>query len=170
LRRLFADGVILIPFRNPVDQAGSLLRQHRKFLALHRREPFSKRYMGDIGHLEFGALHRPIRFEDGGARLDPGRADTLDYWLAYWIAAFDHILRQRTEVILLSYERACEDGARALARLADCLELELSGPFAEAASRFKAPSRHGAADEVADTALLARAQALHGDLLQHSVV
>ena len=31
IRQLFPDAVILVPFRNPVDHAGSMLRQHLRF-------------------------------------------------------------------------------------------------------------------------------------------
>ncbi len=170
LRRLFPDGQILIPFRQPVDQAASLLRQHKKFLGLHRGEPFSKRYMNDIGHLEFGELHRPIRFEGIDALLNRYRPDSLDYWIAYWVAAFDHIIRHRDEVILVSYERSCEDGLGAMRALTDCLHVEQAGPLEAAGALFKAPTRYGLDVEVQDKDLLDRAQALHCVLLAISVV
>jgi hypothetical protein len=170
LRRLFPDGLVLIPFRHPVDQAASLLRQHMKFLALHRRESFSRRYMEDIGHLEFGELHRPIRFDCTDALLDGYRPDSLDYWIAYWVAAFDHIIRHKDEVILVSYERSCEDGLGAMRALTDCLHVEQAGPLEAAGALFKAPTRYGVDVEVQDKDLLDRAQALHCVLLAISVV
>lgn len=170
LKRLFPDGFILVPFRHPVDQATSLMRQHEKFLALHRREPFSKRYMNDIGHLEFGELHRPILFDGAEVLRGHYRPDSLDYWLAYWVAAFEHILRHENKVILMSYERMCEDGARALAQLADCLQTDPGGPLTTAADLFKTPIRYDAVNKAADRVLLQRADALHCDLLLRSVV
>jgi len=90
----FPDASIIIPLRHPIDQARSLLRQHKKALASHARSRFARTYVRDIGHFEFGAEHRPIWFEgmeDVIARQSP---DDLDYWIAYWITAARHIQRQ----------------------------------------------------------------------------
>lgn len=89
LPEMFPDCEIIIPLRRPGPHAASLLRQHRNFLDLHARDAFAERYMRDIGHLEFGALHRPIGFEG----FNPQAHDTMnpDYWLGYWIAAFSYV-------------------------------------------------------------------------------
>jgi len=50
----FPAAAILIPFRDPVQHAGSLLRQHRHFLAVHEADPFSRRYMTWLAHHEIG--------------------------------------------------------------------------------------------------------------------
>lgn len=62
IRRLFPDAVILVPFRNPVDQAGSMLRQRRNFMDIHAQDAFGRRYMAYTGHLDFGANLRPIDY------------------------------------------------------------------------------------------------------------
>jgi hypothetical protein len=86
LPAMFPGCDIVIPLRSPGPHAASLLRQHQNFLALHARDAFSRLYMRDIGHLEFGALHRPLAFPGFDPTLhDPASGD---YWLAYWIAAF----------------------------------------------------------------------------------
>jgi len=170
LKRLFPDALVLIPFRHPVDQAASLRRQHAKFLALHRKEPFSKRYMRDIGHLEFGALHRPIAFDGTDDLFGRYRPDSLDYWLAYWIGAFRHIAIHRDQVILLSYEAACRDGATALRALVDRLGIAQTGPLESLATLFKTPTRYGAAEEAKEPTLVDRAEALHAQLLELSLV
>ena len=66
---MFPDASIVVPIRSPVAHAASLLRQHQNFLAQHKTDPFAKRYMQDIGHLEFGDLHRPIQFPGLAERL-----------------------------------------------------------------------------------------------------
>src|SRR5262245_60954045 len=48
LRRLFPNGLLVVPFRKPLDHARSLLNQHRRFLELHKVDSFSRRYMDDI--------------------------------------------------------------------------------------------------------------------------
>jgi hypothetical protein len=104
IRAMFPDAAILVPVRCPLAHAASLHRQHANFLARHAEDPFTLRYMGDIGHYEFGALHRPIRFP-GFAALAEGLGPTdFDYWLAYWIAAFEHVAERREAITLLGYE------------------------------------------------------------------
>jgi hypothetical protein len=112
IKRLFSDSLILVPFRHPISQASSLLSQHRRFLEVHKKESFSKQYMDDIGHLEFGELHRPLDFE-GMAEVRARHApDSLSYWVGYWACAFEHVLARRDKIILLSYEQSWEHEQR----------------------------------------------------------
>ncbi len=63
---MFPGAHIVVPLRDPIEHAASLLRQHENFAEQHARDPFVKRYMRDIGHLEFGELHTPIAFDGFG--------------------------------------------------------------------------------------------------------
>ena len=92
LPAMFPGARIVVPLRQPIEHAASLLRQHENFAARHARDRFVKRYMRDIGHLEFGELHTPFDFDGFGelaAGLGPGDPD---YWLAYWIAGYREVL------------------------------------------------------------------------------
>lgn len=80
----FPDALFLVPFRDPLDHAASLLRQHRRFRG---RDGFTTAYMGWLGHHEFGDGHRPFALPDRPA----GDPDTIDYWLSAWIAAYRHL-------------------------------------------------------------------------------
>ena len=167
IKRMFPDAAILVPVRRPLDHAASLLRQHENFLHLHKTQPFVRRYMADIGHFEFGALHRPIAFP-GLAELTKGRNPRrLDYWLAYWIAAFDHIAARREQLAVVSYEAACAGGTAAMAAI--CASLDLSDAPETSAPSFRppAPARAQAGD--VDPALRERAEALHETLMQAAV-
>ncbi len=95
----FPDCRILVPVRRPEAHAASLLRQHQNFLQQQDEDPFTRRYMGDIGHYEFGRIHKPIAFPG----FDPTRYDaaTSNYWLDYWTHAFRHILRNRDRCIFI---------------------------------------------------------------------
>ena len=66
---------ILIPFRDPLQHATSLLLQHLRFLDVHSRDDFARQYVSDVGHSEFGLAHRPIDFDDW-----LGRAPTGESW------------------------------------------------------------------------------------------
>jgi len=104
LARAFPQATILVPFRQPLAHAQSLLRQHRRFLEIHRQDPFARQYMQWLVHHEFGADHRPFCF---GQEEPPGRDPlTLDYWLEIWTRAYRHVLEHHAgRVRFFSYER-----------------------------------------------------------------
>lgn len=164
LARAMPDAAILVPLRRPLDHAASLLLQHRNFLDLHRRDAFAARYMADIGHFEFGALHRPILFP-GFAEARRGLApDGIDYWLAYWIAAFRYLLSQRAHLSFLSYDELCAGGAPAIAGLCRRLGVDAQGRESELAREFRAPTSHDSVAESAAPGLREEATALHASL------
>ena len=66
ISRAFPNALILIPFREPIQHAHSLLRQHRHFSAMQSNDAFGRSYMAWLGHHEFGLDHRPFVF-DGSA-------------------------------------------------------------------------------------------------------
>ena len=164
--RLFPDATVLVPLRRPLDHAASLLRMHARFEEIHAEEPFTRRYMKDIGHFDFGANLRPIDFDhwlDGS----PAPASSANFWLAYWCAAFAHVLavvgKSGGNVALVDYDGLCDQPTPHLERIAGKAGLETTA-LAQAAARFRAPTRY-ALD--ADAALLERASALHRQLLTH---
>lgn len=114
----FPDASIIIPYREPVQHAASLLRQHVRFTQMHKDDPFASAYMRGVGHLEFGENLRPIDF---GGWLDSTRwrdPMKLEFWLAYWIAAYREAIAQETpQMVLLGYDSFCEQPAEQLAAL-----------------------------------------------------
>jgi hypothetical protein len=170
LRRLFQDAVFLVPFRNPIDQAASLLKQHLRFVQRHREDAFSKEYMSDIGHLEFGELHRPFRFDGVDDLVARYRPESIDYWIEYWILAFTHILRHEHEIVVISYERLCDNGPAGLRTIAARLGLPKSTVRHEDEVAFRARGSPGQPYPEADKGLIDRAQALHSRLLTMSLV
>lgn len=140
LAALFADGAILVPFRNPADHAASLARQHANFLARHAEDPFPQRYMEWIGHYEFGRAFRPIAFAGtvGGDPAEP------DFWLHYWDAAFRHILATApSQATFIDYDALCDSPHDGLARIAAALGLSRDA-LLPAAERFRAATRYEA--------------------------
>jgi len=163
LLAMFTDAQIVVPVRRPVDHAASLLRQHLNFLKRHAEDAFTQRYMADIGHFEFGALHRPIDFP-GLAELVSGRDPlSLEYWLGYWIAAFEHVLTRADRLILISHDEMRRDPSSALERLCDVLGIDARDGLAEAARMFRgAPA---ATKPEVSCSLRDRAESLHADLM-----
>jgi hypothetical protein len=163
---MFPDATVVLLVRHPIDHAGSLLHQHRGFLQMQRENPFVRQYMADIGHYEFGELHRPIAFP-GLEPLIGGRDPlTLDYWLAYWIAAFEHLSAGVDRTMAVSYEAACREPSRVMAKLCAHIDLGDEGALARAAGLFRHErAREGVPGDV-DRELLQRAEALHEALLR----
>ena len=96
LKAMFPACQIVVPVREPSAHAASLFRQHKNFIHLHAEDPFTRRYMRDIGHFEFGSLHRPMAFDLD--LIGQFEKDDPNYWLAYWISCFDHLSSQAEKV------------------------------------------------------------------------
>lgn len=150
---------IVVPIRRPESHAASLLRQHRNFLELQAEDDFIRRYMRDIGHFEFGQLHRPIRFPGFDAGIhDP---ETADYWLDYWIHAFREVLEHSADCILISQDGLRSSPEETMTSLCDALDLPQAHlPFA---SYFRS-SPDEAPTDVYDPGLYAEAADLYREL------
>jgi hypothetical protein len=169
LKKLFADCLILVPVREPIDHAGSLLRQHLRFGALHAKDPFSKQYMEDIGHLEFGALHRPLQFDGMEGLSERYEISSWDYWIAYWVRAFRHIIRYEKDIAVVSYERLCTGDAAVIAALGERIEVDPTELASAVGDRLHPPPRYEAEARVQDKRLLDEARALHQELMEVAV-
>jgi len=161
---MFPGAVVLVPVRSPLAHAASLQHQHANFLKLHAEEAFTLRYMADIGHFEFGALHRPIRFEEFSPLVEGLKVTDLDYWFAYWIAAFEHIAVRRDRIHLIEYEDLCRRGTAAAADLCELLGIEGSRAAAVGAHFRPAPPLMPEL-EAYRSPLRDRAEALHRKLI-----
>jgi len=161
LRRLFPDAVVLVPFRHPLDQAASMLRQHARFLALHAADPFARRYMDAIGHFEFGAGLRPIDFAGWRDAAGDLSSEGLDFWLEYWCQAYEHVLAHASAgVYLLDYDACCAAPGPALARIAALVGLDEPEALVAQAGRFR-PSVRRRGGPAAAAARARRAAAVH---------
>jgi hypothetical protein len=131
LREAFPNALILIPFREPLQHAHSLLRQHARFSKLQSEQTFVLRYMTWLGHHEFGLDHRPFQF-DGSAR-PPHAPDALDYWLYLWCDTYSWLERTKPKgAQFVCYEDLCTrpEVWKRLAALADvAAEQDAGDPF-----------------------------------------
>lgn len=169
LPAMFPDATVLVPFRDPLAHASSLLRQHENFLEMHAQYPFIEKYMADIGHFEFGRLHKPIDFPAAGAAADTGDTRTIDYWLSYWIAAFSYVLSKREHLALVGYEALCRNGRSTLGVLCDTLGLQDDDAVAQALTMLREPPPARQTEAEANPDLVAAARSLHDSLLANAV-
>lgn len=130
LLQVFPGCGIVVPVRRPESHAASLMAQHRNFLALQREDDFIRRYMRDIGHFEFGLIHKPIQFP--GFDPDAHDPDSADYWLNYWIHAFREVLDHSANCVLVTQDDLRASPEATMAKLCDALDLpETTLPFAD---------------------------------------
>lgn len=126
IREAFPNAKILIPFRDPRQQALSLLKQHRLFCKQHVKNPFSKSYMTWLVHHEFGGDHRPFVW---GAELSkPYIPEKLEYWLAQWTGVYSHLLEDYKDdenIIFVGYESLCEDTVKVWTHLRSCINIPI---------------------------------------------
>jgi hypothetical protein len=122
ITKAFPNAVIVVPFREPLQQAYSLLNQHRRFLRIHAADPFAKKYMTWLAHHEFGADHRPFVFFERTA--DVTDTDSLGYWLQLWLNTYTYLSENLpTQAILVSYESLCDDTKFVWEKLSERIDL-----------------------------------------------
>ena len=158
IHRAFPNALLLIPFRNPLQHACSLLRQHLRFSELQAKHEFVLSYMTWLGHHEFGLDHRPFQFEGAVPASYP--PNTLDYWLHLWCETYSWLERSKPKpALFVCYEDFCTrpETWRQLAELA-----AIPGPH-EVGEPLKLSDRP--LDANFDRALGDRAAAIYGRLV-----
>ena len=128
----FPQATVLIPFRDPLAQAASLLRQHQLFTKTHSEDAFSRQYMSWLAHHEFGGDQRRFVFDEAqGAEY--GNPDDLSYWLDVWIDAYSYLAKQADtlgqNLLFFSYERLTDAPEEVRVQLFDRLGLETEAPL-----------------------------------------
>ena len=88
INSILPNSIFLIPIREPLQHAYSLLNQHLNFNKLQKKDDFIRRYMNYLGHNEFGLNHKPwnnpINFQD---------LNKIDYWLEQWFLFYKNIFK-----------------------------------------------------------------------------
>jgi len=112
----FPNCVILIPFRDPFQQANSLLNQHKHFTKIQGEDKFVKKYMTYLVHHEFGLDHRPYEFvRNNGIEIDKY---SLEYWLHQWIEVYTYLSQekfsQKNNIVYINYEYLCKNAESVL--------------------------------------------------------
>ena len=100
IKSILPKSKFLIPIREPLQHAYSLLNQHLKFCALQKNDDFIRRYMNYLGHKEFGLNHiswnSPIQFSD---------FNNINYWLEQWYLFYHNILsKYKDNYLIIIYE------------------------------------------------------------------
>lgn len=127
IRRAFPESLIIIPFRDPVQHACSLLTQHMKFYDIHSHDRFSYDYMKWLGHHEFGLTHKAFRFSDQDKKsLGVYTSENINYWLTVWVITYSHLLSTAPAGSrFICYESLCNAPADILGLLFESAGVQL---------------------------------------------
>ena len=119
LHHYFPGSVIIVPFREPLHHAASLLKQHMNFLRIHNDDPFASEYMRAIGHYDFGKNLCPVDFDGWYDTRVSKDTEDLTFWVEYWLASYRHLLMECGDIVhFFSYQDFCENPGHGLRMLA----------------------------------------------------
>lgn len=117
LASMFPNASFILIFRDPMEHAKSLLRQHRLFSKLQKSDPFVLKYMNDIGHFEFGKNAKALRL--GRKFVSNYSKDDLAYWLDYWTYVYGFVVREHPHLIYISLENLIRNERRYMEKILD---------------------------------------------------
>ena len=102
ISKIFPNSIFLIPFREPLQHAFSLLKMHNHFVELQEQNKFILKYMNYLGHFEFGIGHKSWTTP----KYFINKKD-INYWLEQWMYVYNEILNKYSRhpnCIFLKYE------------------------------------------------------------------
>ena len=106
ISRTFPHSNILIPFRDPLQHAYSLLSQHKRFIEYSKKDKFISNYMKWIGHTEFGPNYLPIHHKNLSYKNDMD----INHWIEQWNLTYKNCsetLKHKDNIHLICYEKLC---------------------------------------------------------------
>jgi len=106
ISEIFPNSKLLIPFRNPLQQAFSLLSQHQRFIDYSKKDMFISKYMAWIGHSEFGTNYIPIYNKE----LKFLNHLDINHWLEQWCLTYQKCFEDfngKENIYFISYEKLC---------------------------------------------------------------
>lgn len=162
IKNAFPDSIIIIPYRDPLQQAYSLYNQHCRFIDRHSKDTFSQHYMRWLVHHEFGSDHR---YFDVNCMPSENSPSNPAYWLDQWINVYRYILQQDLEhklsLYFIGYEELCTNPDTVWNALAEQTSLPMDLP--QSFTLSPASTRDGFA---ADSNSINEAYAIHAELQQ----
>jgi hypothetical protein len=171
LRETFPDSISVVMFREPLQHAASLLKQHINFLDLHRKDKFAKDYMRGIGHYDFGENLLPVNFAAWLSRSKRSEATTLLFWLEYWTACYQSILKESPpDMVLISFDELVRNPVAVLAKLAEHLKMQQPEKLVELHASLHTPRPHLPEDSDIPRPVIAKALELYERLECQAVI
>ncbi len=169
ISKIFLDAIIIVPFRDPIQHASSLLRQHLNFINIHKEDAFAKKYMAAIGHFDFGENLKPVDFDnwlDSSAIKDPQK---IDFWLQYWSDSYNYMMNNSNNNIqFIAYDAMCENPSKHMKTFAEMLKLKNPDVLLQQAERIAPPKPYQVELESIDATILDKINSTHSRLKEIS--
>jgi hypothetical protein len=170
LARYHSSAAIIVPFREPLQHALSLLHQHMNFLHIHDKNPFASEYMRAIGHFDFGDNLRPVDFGGWLDRRVSGTYVEISFWLEYWIECYRYLLQNNAgKARFLDYDCLCTNPMAGLKMLAKEINARNTEALLSSAASIRQPRRHEEREHDISSSLLRNARELHAELQEIAV-
>jgi hypothetical protein len=128
LQQCLPESQIIVPFREPLQHAVSLLNQHKHFSKLQSNDKFSLDYMNWLGHFEFGLNQKSFYLNDDETFAEMARYDKMDlnFWLVNWKNYYKYVNDQYPEnSVFFKYEKFCSDPVGVLTMLFSKLDISV---------------------------------------------
>ena len=125
--KLYPNSTILIPFRDPLQHAISLLNQHLHFSELQKKDPFSLKFMNWLGHHEFGVNQKPFDLGNNEIfnQLNDFKKEDINYWLLTWLNYYHFVSEKyNSKCIFFCYESFCENPKNELMKLNQIINVD----------------------------------------------
>jgi hypothetical protein len=123
----FPNSFIIIPFRDPLQHALSLLNQHRHFSKIQSDDKFSLDYMNWLGHFEFGLNQKPFYLNDEETfnKMMQNDKNDLNFWLLSWLNYYKYVNNTLTKnTIIFNYEKFCHAPISILTKLFKIVDVD----------------------------------------------
>ncbi len=102
----FPSANIILVYRDPLEHAKSLLKQHQKFCLLQKTDPFALEYFNYLGHHEFGLNQKHFKLNEENKITT--KSTDINYWLINWLNYYTYILSIANEKItFISFDDLC---------------------------------------------------------------
>lgn len=145
------DMNIILLIRKPLDHANSLLKQHQRFCAMQKEDPFVLEYMDWLGHHEFGLNQKEFQFN--GQESAGSNKDSIDFWVSVWVNYYSAVRQYLSDeqITLIRYEDFLQDPSKVFQSLKTGLSLPLQErnfeKFIPKPSELPTPKNHKKLDE-----------------------
>lgn len=117
----------IIPFRAPLAQAKSLLRQHQSLSNMQQSDNFFLDYMDFLGHYEFGIHIKTSTLETDSSLKPPQQSPTtVEYWLDVWNQFYEKaydLYQGQPEFCFFCYESYLQNPKASLEKLLAFLDV-----------------------------------------------
>jgi hypothetical protein len=124
LKKKLPSAQILLLFREPLQHANSLLKEHLYFSGHQKKDNFIIDYFNYLGHHEFGLNHKCFKLDTGVS--NSFALDSINYWLAIWKSYYQYIIENHlSDVNLICYETLCAEPKKIESYLKDYFKIEV---------------------------------------------